>query len=170
MLGLMILTSYDVLSEHDLLTPDSEVKNIAIMSLLILEFLSDWASDLECKWGCEIVRLCDEGGIKLDEHVRKQVSISKETIEEYRAEYMEKKEASDFGKDEESDGNGYKAFALKEDWTPDDDMADEVDRLWYRWDWKLEVRPLVLVYFSPTPLSGANTNTSHSTTSSKGST
>jgi len=104
MLGLMVLTSYDILSEHNLLTPDSEVKNIAIISLLILEFLCDWATDLDCTWGCELVRLCDEAGIKLDEHVRKQVSISKKQIAEYRAEYKKKKEASEYGQDEEDDG------------------------------------------------------------------
>jgi hypothetical protein len=149
MLGLMILTSYDVLSEHNLLKSDSELKNIEIMSLLILEFLSVWASDLECTWGCEVVRLCDEAGMQLDKHIRKQVSVSKKEIEDFRAEYTEKKEASEYAEDEESEGNGYKAFALKKDWAPENDLVpDNVEdgfglgpeRLWYRWDWKLEVR------------------------------
>jgi hypothetical protein len=144
MLGLMTLTSYEILSEHHLLKSDSEVKNIEITSLLILEFLSAWASDLECTWGCEVVRLCDEAGIKLDEHVRKQVSVSKEEIKDFRAEYTEKREASEYAEDEECDGDGYTAFALKEDWTPEDDVVvdedEDTERLWYRWDWGLEVR------------------------------
>jgi hypothetical protein len=144
MLGLMILTSYDILSEHNLLKPESEVKNIEITSLLILEFLSAWAVDLDCTWGCEVVRLCDEAGIKLDEHVRKQVSVSKKEIKDFRAEYTEKREASKYAEDEECDGDGYTAFALKEDWTPEDDVVvdkyEDAERLWYRWDWRLEVR------------------------------
>jgi hypothetical protein len=144
MLGLMTLTSYEILSEHNLFKSGSEVKNIEITSLLILEFLSAWASDLECTWGCEVVRLCDEAGIKLDEHHRKQVSVSKEEIGDFRAEYTEKREASEYAEDEECDGDGYTAFALKEDWTPEDDVVVDEDkdteRLWYRWDWSLEVR------------------------------
>jgi hypothetical protein len=144
MLGLMTLTSYEILSEHNLLKSDSEVKNIEITSLLILEFLSAWAGDLDCTWGCEVVRLCDEAGIKLDEHVRKQVSVSKKEIKDFRAEYTEKREASEYAEDEECDGDGYTAFALKEDWTPKNDTIvdkyGDAERLWYRWDWKLEVR------------------------------
>lgn len=99
-------------------------------------------------WGCEVVRLCGKAGIKLDEHVRKQIRVTKEDVENLRKKYMEKKELSEYAEDDELDGNGYKAFALKEDWTPEDDLlsGDEDqyglagDRLWYRWDWKLEVR------------------------------
>jgi hypothetical protein len=117
------------------------VKNIEITSLLILEFLSAWAGDLDCTWGCEVVRLCDEAGIKLDEHVRKQVSVSKKEIKDFRAEYTEKREASKYAEDEECDGDGYTAFALKGDWTPEDDVVvdedEDTERLWYRWDWRL---------------------------------
>jgi hypothetical protein len=39
MLGLMLLTSYAALSEHSLFKPESEIKNIDIISPLLLEFI-----------------------------------------------------------------------------------------------------------------------------------
>ena len=39
MLGFMLLTSNAALSEHSLFKPESEVKNIDIISLLLLEFI-----------------------------------------------------------------------------------------------------------------------------------
>jgi hypothetical protein len=138
MLGLMLLTSYDMLSEHDLFKSNSEIKNIGIMSLLLLEFLES-ASDMGCGWGCEVVRLCDESGIELDKEVRKQVSVSKKSLKDMREVYMEKKQASDFGVDGDCDGNGYMAFANKANWEPEDDMGGDSEKMWYRWDWALEV-------------------------------
>jgi hypothetical protein len=138
MLSVMTLTCFDVLSEHNLLTPDSAIKNIPIMSLLILEFLlsccTDW-EDLKC--GCEIVRLCDEAGIKLDEHVRKQVAVSAKQIRELREEYEEKKEAG-----------GYEKAQAKEGWKREDDVGED-GRLWCRWDWEKEVSnsPCIVYYF-----------------------
>jgi len=148
MIGLMALTCHDILAEHSLFKPDSEIKNIGIISLELLEFLDCWASDLECTWGCEIVRLCDDAGIDLEKELRKQVSVDKEAITNFREVYMEKKQASDFGRDEEPYGNGYAAFSKKEDWTPEDDIGGEEGarnipytdgKMWYRWDWALEV-------------------------------
>jgi hypothetical protein len=138
MLGLMLLTSYAALAEHSLFKPDSEVKNIGIVSLLLLEFIQGPGCDLDCGWGCEAVRMCDEAGIMLDKEIRKQVDFSKKHLKELRAAYKEKKEASDFDLALEFDQDGYKAYAQKKDWTPEDDVEDD-EKLWYRWDWKLEV-------------------------------
>jgi hypothetical protein len=139
MLGVMILTSFEMLSEHNLFKPDSEIKNIPIICLILLDFVEHEASDCELSWGCEIVRACDEAGIELDKHTRKQVSVDKAMLDELRDEYMEKKLSSEHAVEEDG-GNGYKTFARMKGWTPEDDI-DDVDegRLWYRWDWGLEV-------------------------------
>ncbi|KAH7314176.1 hypothetical protein BKA65DRAFT_516287 [Rhexocercosporidium sp. MPI-PUGE-AT-0058] len=134
--GTMILTTFDVLKEHDLFRPDSEVNNIGIISLLLLQFVKCDAVDLDCDWAPEVVRLCDEAGIKLDDVVRKQVNVDKKDIKRWRGEYKKKQTKSKYaGKDD--GGDGYKYFAEKKDWKPEDDLEDDC-KMWYRWDWKLE--------------------------------
>jgi hypothetical protein len=133
MFGLMVLTAYSALSEHSLFKLDSEIKNIGIMSLLMLEFARGDGQDLDIGWGCEIVRLCDEAGIDLDKQVRKQVSLSTNDLKEMRAAYKKKK-------------NGYKAAAETKGWKPENDIGGEWDdKQWFRWDWKLEVRSCSMV-------------------------
>jgi hypothetical protein len=95
MLGLMVLTCIDALKEHDLFTPNSEVKNIPIICLIALEFAVQSCQDLEITWACEVVRLCDDAGIKLDDHVRKQVNISKKDLKKLRGEYKSNPEGMD---------------------------------------------------------------------------
>jgi hypothetical protein len=127
MLGLMVLTSYSALSEHSLFKPDSEIKNVGIISLMLLEFAQGDACDLDIGWGCEIVRMCDEAGINLDKEARKQVSVSKKDLKGMKAAYKEKKD-------------GYKEAAEKKAWKPEDDVGGKWDeKMWHRWDWKLEV-------------------------------
>jgi len=142
MLGLLVLTSYSALSEHSLFKPDSEIKNIGIMSLIMLEFALGPAVDLDVEWDCEIVRVCDEAGIDLDKELRKQVDVSKNDLKELRDAYKEKKEASDFPLALGFGGDGYKAYAETPGWKPEDDLGDDDEKLWYRWDWKLEVSTL----------------------------
>ncbi|CAG8972040.1 hypothetical protein HYALB_00004904 [Hymenoscyphus albidus] len=147
MIGIMVLTTLQKLSDHGLLKPDSEIKNIPIMCLLLLEFLHGSAQDFVCGWGCEVVRFCDEAGIDLSKHLRKQVSVKADYIDEALATYSEKKEASDYDQGDDGEGNGYKAFARKKDWKPQDDWRParaapyDDERLWYRWDWKMEYPP-----------------------------
>jgi len=133
MLGVMILTTFEMLSEHDLFQADSEIKNIPIICLMLLEFVENEAGACEHRWGCEIVRACDEAGIKLEDHVRKQVPVNKDMLDDLRGAYMEKKELSEHAA-EEDDGNGYRTFAKMEGWAPEDDLDDGEDRMWYRWD------------------------------------
>lgn len=125
MMGLMVLTAYSALSEHSLFKPDSEVKNIGIISLMMLEFAQGDGQDLDIDWGCEIVRMCDEAGIDLDKEVRKQVAVSKKDLKGLRDAYKKKKD-------------GYKSAAETKDWKPANDV-DNDEKMWYRWDWKLEV-------------------------------
>lgn len=146
MLGLMVLTCYDVLAEHSLFQADSEIKNIGIITLMLLEFLEVHCSDLEANWGCELVRKCDEAGIELDKILRKQVNIDKESLDEFRAQYNAKKTECPLEIAAAYGGNGYKAFAMKEDWTPADDIFKDPkysgfqpDKYWLRWDWQIEV-------------------------------
>jgi hypothetical protein len=127
----MVLTAYAALSEHSLFGPDSEVKNIGIISLMMLEFAQGDGQDLDIGWGCEIVRMCDEAGIKLDKEVRKQVSVSKADLKKMRAAYKGKKD-------------GYKKAAEIKGWKPEDDIGGEwEEKEWFRWDWKLEVSSLL---------------------------
>ena len=127
MIGLMVLTAYSALSEHSLLKADSEVKNIGIMSLMMLEFAQGDGCDLDIGWGCEIVRMCDEAGIDLDKIIRKQVSVSKKDLKGARAAYKAKKD-------------GYKTAAETKGWKPENDVGGKWDeKQWFRWDWKLEV-------------------------------
>jgi hypothetical protein len=141
MFGTMVFTSFEMLAEHGLFTPDSSIKNIAIISLLWLEFINQFGGDLDITWACEVVRLCDEAGIDLTESLRSQVKLDKAKIETWRQEYGKKKECQ-----EANGGDGYKYWAEKKDWKPQDDWRVEVYsygtwdiRKWYRWDWKAEV-------------------------------
>ncbi|KAK0118244.1 hypothetical protein ONS95_012547 [Cadophora gregata] len=134
--GTMILTAFEALQEHDLFKPDSEVNNIGIISLILLQFVECDAVDLDCDWAPEVVRLCDEAGIKLDDVVRKQVKVDKKDIKKWRDEYKKKQTKSKYASKEDG-GNGYKHFAEKKDWKLEDDLENEC-KMWYGWDWKLE--------------------------------
>jgi hypothetical protein len=142
MIGVMVLTSFDMLSEHDLFKPNSDIKNLNILCLMLLDFLAEEATDLDSEWGCEVVRLCDEAGIELEKDVRKQLSVTEEQLKDLRELYVEKQQSSEYDQEGElGEGNGYKAFARMENWTPDDDIGEgDEGKLWYRWDWELEVR------------------------------
>ena len=86
MLGIMVLTTFDMLSEHNLLkadSPDAEIKNVGLMSMLMLEFLHV-ASDLDLQWGREVVRLLDNAGIDTKTMLRKQVFLDEKDIDDYR--------------------------------------------------------------------------------------
>jgi hypothetical protein len=127
MIGLMVLTSYSALAEHSLFKPDSEIKNLGVISLMLLDFAKGAGCDLDIEWGCEVVRMCDEAGINLDKEVRKQVDVSKKDLKELRAKYKKKQ-------------NGYKEAAEKKGWKPADDVGGKwEEKQWFRWDWKLEV-------------------------------
>jgi len=134
MIGLMVLTAYDALAEHSLFKADSEVKNIEIMTLMLLEFARGEGQDLDIGWDCELVRICDEAGIDLDKAVRKQVSVSTDDLKELRARYEEKKD-------------GYHKAAEIKGWKPEDDIGGRYDdKQWFRWDWKLEVGSVLLSF------------------------
>jgi hypothetical protein len=131
MFGTMLLTSFDMLSEHGLLAADSQIPNIGIISLLMIEFSYDSAGDLDLTWACEIVRALDKAGVELKP--RKEVEVSQEKIDELREQYEDKES------DEIEDGkNIYKVHASNRSWEPDDDFEDD-ERIWARWDWKKEV-------------------------------
>jgi hypothetical protein len=139
MMGTMVLTCYAVLAEHSLFKPDSEVKNISIMSLLMLEFIQGEGEDLYCTWGCEVVRLCSDAGIDLKKDLRKQIGLTRECMQEMKDGHEDKKETSPWAPADECDGDGYMAAAKMQDWTPENDIDKHGDRMWYRWDWAIEV-------------------------------
>jgi hypothetical protein len=132
MFGTMLLTSFDMLSEHGLLAANSPIPNIGILSLLMIEFIEGTASDLDIDWGHEVVRALDKAGVELKP--RKEVHVSQEKIEVLREQYKEKES------EEIEDGkNIYKVHSSIRSWEPDDDFEDG-ERIWARWDWKKEVR------------------------------
>jgi hypothetical protein len=131
MFGTMLLTSFDVLSEHGLLAADSPLPNIGIISLLMIEFVYDSASDFVLDWAHEVVRALDKAGVELK--LRKEVRVSQEKIDEFRELYKEKES------DEIEDGkNIYKVHGSVKGWEADYDCVRS-GRIWARWDWKKEV-------------------------------
>lgn len=113
-----------------------------------MEVLKDWGCDLDCGWDVEVVRLLDEAGIELEMTIRKQVNVSKQHVHHLRESYSEKK-LSDHTqhRSSNSDENGYLNYAKRSDWHLSDDVDGSGsiirgDRLWYRWDWELEVSSL----------------------------
>lgn len=140
MIGLMVLTCIDVLKEHDLFRSDRDIKNIEIICLILLEFAVHSCNDLYTKWGCEIVHLCDDAGMDLEKHIRKQVNISKLDLANIRDEIEEKREKAPID-GELDDGDGYDIYRNMKDWRPEDDVGED-GRMWYRWDWKLDVSTL----------------------------
>jgi hypothetical protein len=131
MFGTMLLTSFDMLSEHGLLAADSLIPNIGILSLLMIEFIQGTAGDLDIAWAHEVVRVLDKAGIELKP--RKEVRVSQEEIDELREQYKEKE-----NEEIEEGKNVYQVYATEKSWKPDDDFEDE-ERIWARWDWKKEV-------------------------------
>jgi hypothetical protein len=130
--GTLILTSFDVLSEHDLLVPNSPIPNIGILSLLMVEFLYNSPGDIDSDWAPEVVRALDKAGVEIE--TRKEVRVSKEKIEELRERYRERES------EEVEDGkNIYEAHAAIKSWSPEDDMDEYGQRIWARWSWKKEV-------------------------------
>ncbi|QSZ34341.1 hypothetical protein DSL72_005932 [Monilinia vaccinii-corymbosi] len=156
--GLMILTSLEMLSEHNLLAPDSRVKNIPIILLLMLNFAKEWEPlGYHIRWPCEVVRLCDEAGIDLAQciqHTNGMITVKEERIQAWRKDYEKKRTSSDFAKLEPFNGNGYMYWARKKNWQPKHDGQkfkefyqpddprnygrEEKERDWFRWDWKIE--------------------------------
>ncbi|KAF8858321.1 hypothetical protein BDZ45DRAFT_674106 [Acephala macrosclerotiorum] len=138
MIGTMVLTCIDVLKEHDLFQSGGNIKNIEIICLILLEFAVQSCNDVNTKWGCEIVHLCDDAGIDLEKHVRKQVRIRDIDVAKLRDEIEEKREEAPIV-GEIDDGDGYDIYQNMKDWTPDGDIGED-GRMWYRWDWKLEYK------------------------------
>ena len=79
----LLLSVYEMLSEHSLLTPTSSIPNIGIITLLMLEFLSSIAGNFDIKWRSEITRVIDKAGVELEP--RKELSLTQEGLDEIRA-------------------------------------------------------------------------------------
>ncbi|THV48483.1 hypothetical protein BGAL_0245g00060 [Botrytis galanthina] len=158
--GTMLLTSLEILSEHNLFAPNSTVKNIPVILLLIFKFLKAWEElGYEIGWPCEVVRLCDEAGIDLVQAIQytsEKINIQEGKVHTWRKEYQKKQTDCLFAQSQPFNGNGYAYWASKQDWQPKqdglhlvkesyqpDDLANygqEEDgrRKWFRWDWKME--------------------------------
>jgi hypothetical protein len=131
MFGTILLTSFNMLSEHSLMAADSPLPNIGIISLLMIEFVYDTACDFEIHWAHEVMRALDKAGIEIKP--RKEVHVSQAKIDELRAQYREKES------EEVEDGkNIYKVHSSIRGWEPEDDF-EAGERLWAHWDWKKEV-------------------------------
>lgn len=93
--GTFLLTGLDVLSEAGLLVPSSVIPNIAIITLLILDFVEKHVTEVgyRVNWSHEVVRILDKAGIELKS--RKEISrmslcLSQAEIEGLRKEYKTK--------------------------------------------------------------------------------
>ncbi|TGO13168.1 hypothetical protein BTUL_0075g00130 [Botrytis tulipae] len=158
--GTMLLTSLEILSEHNLLAPNSTVRNIPVILLLLFKFLKEWEElGYEIGWPCEVVRLCDKAGIDLVQAIQYtsgKIKIQEGKVHTWREEYQKKQTECLFAQSQPFNGNGYMYWASKQDWQPKqdalhlikefyqpDDLAnygqeEEGRRKWFRWDWKME--------------------------------
>lgn len=132
--GLMILTSLEMLSEHNLLAPDSPVKNIPVILLILLAFVLEWEGlGYDIGWPCEVVRVCDEAGIDLAQPIQyanNMIQVKDENIQAWRSEYMKKQTSSGFAKHAPFNGNGYMYWASKEHWMPKHDGPNLYEKLY----------------------------------------
>ncbi|TGO46553.1 hypothetical protein BCON_0318g00030 [Botryotinia convoluta] len=156
----MLLTSLEMLSEHNLFAVNSTVKNIPVILLLIFEFLKE-REDLgyEIGWPCEVVRLCDEAGIDLvqaRQNTNEKIKIQEGKLHTWRKEYQKKQTGCAFALSQPFNGNRYMYWASKQYWQPKQDglhlvkefyqpndltnygQEEEGRRKWFRWDWKME--------------------------------
>ncbi|KAF7886140.1 hypothetical protein EAF00_010243 [Botryotinia globosa] len=119
--GTMLLTSLEMLSEHNLLAANSAVKNIPVILLLLFKFLKEWEElGYEIGWPCEVVRLCDEAGIDLVQAI--QYTISAFQWKRLITEFYQPDDFANYGQEEER------------------------KRKWFRWDWKMEYSELQTRY------------------------
>ncbi|TGO46554.1 hypothetical protein BCON_0318g00040 [Botryotinia convoluta] len=93
-----------------------------------MKFFDHAATDLDLNCQCETFQLCDEAGIDLTKRVRKQVQFSEKKFNDWRDQCKSKKE--DFP--EADDGNGYKFWAEKKKWKPEDDVKLNPDGIKWR--------------------------------------
>lgn len=134
MFGTAILTTIDILIEHNLSSDSSsEVRNVGLVLSQLLRFASDMEDlcgrENDHGWKQVLVRLADKHGVEIKG--RKDID---EVVQNIREE--------DEDEDEEQQEAREKA-GRKKTWKPQDDYDDTGLRLWGRWDWKKEVyRPL----------------------------
>ncbi|KAF7899407.1 hypothetical protein BELL_0097g00110 [Botrytis elliptica] len=169
--GTMLLTSLEMLSEHNLFAANSTVKNIPVILLLIFRFLKEWEElGYEIGWPCEVIRLCDEAGIDLlqvIQHTSEKIKIQEGKLHAWRLEYQRKQTGCTFAESQPFNGNGYMYWASKQDWQPKQDglhlfkefyqpddpangREEDGKRNWFRWDWKLEYSEFKTKYLGGT--------------------
>lgn len=162
MLGTIVLTCFKALSEKNLLAPNPPVNNIAIISLHLLQILSEFEDiGYEIGWQCEIIRLCDELGIDLTKTVQdtNEKLVKTDKIENWRTEHRRKETECSFAQNGSFGGNGYKYWAEPKNWHPSrnwDPLFDDkiwglrrnwhpgsgwgrYTRKWFHWEWRTEV-------------------------------
>lgn len=81
----MLITSFEMLGEHDLIKPTSAIPNVGIITLLILAFLRNTARDFDIDTCHEILRAADKAGVVLEP--RKELSLTQEDLDSLRTEY-----------------------------------------------------------------------------------
>lgn len=86
--GTMLVTAFEMLSEHNLIREDSPIPNVGIVTLLVIDFLEGTCNDFDMEGVCEIVRAADKFGVKLVP--REEVSgVGQGDIDLLRQEYEE---------------------------------------------------------------------------------
>jgi len=98
----MLITSFDMLAEHKLIGSEPiRFENVGIVTLLLIDFLTNTAGDFDIDGMYEVVRAADKFGVKLEPV--EEVNITKKDLEEMRErceeegekKFERKKEASD---------------------------------------------------------------------------
>jgi hypothetical protein len=78
----MMITSLEMLSEHDLIAPPTPVPNASVLTLLMIYFLSNVATDFSIKGVGAIVKMADKVGLEIE--VREEVEVTKDDLEKLR--------------------------------------------------------------------------------------
>lgn len=86
----MLIASYGMLGEHDLLKPDLVIPNVGIITLLMLDFLEHGAKDFDLDGYHELVRAADKAGIVLEP--RKELNMTEEQLEDLRETHRQEDE------------------------------------------------------------------------------
>jgi hypothetical protein len=79
----MMTTSLEMLSEHNLIaSPTTLISNASVLTLLMIHFLTNVATDFEVEDVGAIVKAADKVGLKIE--CRKEVNVTEEDLEDLR--------------------------------------------------------------------------------------
>ena len=78
----MMITSLEMLSEHDLITSPTPIPNASVLTLLMIHFLTNVATDFSIRGVGAIVKAADKVNLKIE--CRKEVKVTEDNLEKLR--------------------------------------------------------------------------------------